>query len=55
MVRLAGIAEIADLLGVSRQRVTQLTKQDTFPEPLQRLRMGPVWKLSDIQAWIEQR
>lgn len=55
MSQLAGIAEIAELLGVTRQRVTQLTKREDFPPPVERLRMGPVWNLSDVKDWIGRR
>jgi predicted DNA-binding transcriptional regulator AlpA len=51
---LAGIREIADLLGVSRQRANQITATKTFPKPLARLAMGPVWRLSDVRTWTER-
>jgi hypothetical protein len=35
--RLVGIAEIADLLGVSRQRADQLTRSKGWPEPVGRV------------------
>jgi hypothetical protein len=35
--RLVGIAEIADLLGVSRQRADQLTRSKGWPEPVERV------------------
>ena len=49
--QLAGAAEIAELLGVSRQRVTQLTSRPDFPEPVAVLAMGKVWALDDVKAW----
>ncbi|GAC1439368.1 MAG: hypothetical protein NVSMB55_00610 [Mycobacteriales bacterium] len=52
---LMGTAEIAKLLGVSRQRVLILAKQDGFPEPLARLSMGNVWRGSDIRRWAKGR
>lgn len=44
-IELVGIAEIAERLGVSKQRIGNLidSKKANFPEPLARLRMGPVW------------
>lgn len=40
---LAGVAEIALILGVSKQRVSELATSATFPDPLARLKSGPVW------------
>jgi predicted DNA-binding transcriptional regulator AlpA len=53
--QLVGAAEIARLLGVSRQRVTQLTSRQDFPEPVAVLAMGKVWLLDDVGAWIAER
>ncbi len=52
-----GAAEIADLLGVSRQRVSQLTADDApyaFPQPWLRLRMGKVWLADEVREWAER-
>jgi hypothetical protein len=35
--RLVGVAEIGDLLGVSRQRADQLTRSKGWPEPIERV------------------
>jgi predicted DNA-binding transcriptional regulator AlpA len=48
---LVGVAEIADLLGVSRQRVDQLAERDDFPNPAAVLAAGRIWKRADIEAW----
>lgn len=48
---LVGVAEIADMLGVTRTRVTQLAKTYGFPEPVARLAAGPVWQRRDIEEW----
>lgn len=51
---LVGLAEIAEMAGVSRQAVTNWTaRHDSFPEPLARLAAGPVWQRADIAAWLE--
>jgi prophage regulatory protein len=53
---LLGVAEIADLLGVSRQRVNQLVKSDpSFPKPLAELTAGRIWAKSDIERWLDAR
>jgi prophage regulatory protein len=47
-----GAAEIAERLGVSRQRVQQLVKRSDWPAPVAELTMGKVWRAADIEAWI---
>lgn len=49
-----GQAEIADRLGVSRQRVQQLAAKANWPEPFDTLAMGKVWWIKDIDEWIRQ-
>lgn len=51
---LVGATEIAELLGVTRQRVQQLAGLPDFPEPVARLKMGSVWRLDDVRAWAER-
>jgi hypothetical protein len=47
---LAGAADVAEVLGVSRQRVHQLASQNRqFPEPVARVAGGPVWTLAAIE------
>jgi len=50
--QLMGAAEIAERLGVSRQRVQQLVKRADWPAPVAELTMGKVWRTADIEAWI---
>lgn len=52
-LELVSTAEIADLLGLTRQRVQQLAKAPGFPEPAAVLRMGSVWHLADVRAWAQ--
>jgi predicted DNA-binding transcriptional regulator AlpA len=51
---LMGAAEIAERLGVSRQRVQQLIARRDWPKPFDTLAMGKVWKSEDIEAWIRE-
>jgi hypothetical protein len=51
MQDLVGAQEVADVLGVTRQRVHQLTQIKGFPEPVARLTQGSVWKLRHIEKW----
>lgn len=52
-----GIAEIAELAGVSRQAVWQWTnsKSAKFPDPVLRLAMGPVFSAKEVREWLETR
>lgn len=50
---LAGSGEIAALLGVSRQRVGQLTKALDWPAPAAVLGLGAVWRTDDIRCWAD--
>ena len=54
MHHLMGISEIADLLGVSRQRAHQLTQRSGFPAPAARLSSGPVWESAEVDTWAKQ-
>ncbi len=47
--------EAAELLGVSRQRLWRLTQErPDFPRPLYRLRVGPLWIRSGIEAFAQR-
>lgn len=50
-LELSGVAEIAELLGVSRQRVGQLIERDGFPAPIAELASGPVFTTPSIRAF----
>lgn len=51
-VQIVGTSEIAELLGVSRQRVDQLSREVGFPQPLGEHAGGRVWRLADVERWI---
>ena len=49
---LLAATDVAELLGVSRQRVHQLhSERADFPEPYQRLGSGPIWTRPAIEAF----
>lgn len=52
---LMGSAEIASLLGVSRQRVQQLVNTPGFPAPVATLAMGKVWPGQAVRKWAQTR
>ena len=51
LVELVGTAEIAEMLGLSRQRVHQLTSKPDFPQPLAVLAAGVIWRREDVEEW----
>lgn len=52
---LVGLTEIATMLGLSRQRVHQLTQEDaTFPKPTVILKAGLIWERAAVEAWAER-
>lgn len=53
IVNLVGSKEIQELLGVSRQRVDQLSKSPGFPSPVASLASGRIWLRADIERWAK--
>jgi hypothetical protein len=53
MPELMSAAEIADELGVSRQRVHKLREMAAFPLPLAELRGGAVWDAVAVRKFAE--
>jgi hypothetical protein len=51
---LAGIREVAQILGVTRQRASELAGSAGFPKPIAELAAGPVWFHSAIRSFNEQ-
>ena len=50
---LVGITEIAEMLGVSRQRANQVSRAYAdFPQPEAELSAGRVWKRKAIERWM---
>ena len=49
---LVGLAEAAELLGVSRQALANWRgRYEDFPVPVAELKSGPVWRSADITVW----
>ncbi len=51
---LVSTPEIASLLGVSRQRVDQLSRTDDFPLPVAELAIGRVWLRAEVEEWARR-
>ena len=52
---IAGVTEIGDVLGVSRQRAAQLAETPGFPAPIAELASGRIWRAQDVRLWSETR
>lgn len=52
---LIGTSDIADMLGVSRQRVGKLFLDGRLPDPVGRLRNARIWRRSDVEAWMKEQ
>jgi predicted DNA-binding transcriptional regulator AlpA len=51
---LAGLAEVAEIFGVTKRTAWNYTQRDDFPEPVDRLASGPIWRLADIERWKDE-
>lgn len=49
--RLAGLAEVAELFGVTKKTAMKYATRGDFPEPVDRLAAGPVWSYSEVKRW----
>ena len=56
-MNLAGITEIGAMLGVSKQRATQMVVKKGFPTRLDDppLKMGPVWQRATVERWAKSQ
>ncbi|MGH2359236.1 MAG: hypothetical protein ACRDGM_01670 [bacterium] len=52
-ITLVGIRELAELLGLTRQRASQIAAMRDFPAPLAKLAAGPVWNKANLTWFLE--
>lgn len=52
---LVGLADIAEMLGVSRQRAAQIAEKPDFPPTVMQLRSGPMRVRRQVQRWATNR
>lgn len=52
--QLLGVGEVARLVGVSKQRVSELARGRNWPRPVVTLSSGPVWLESTIRQFVAQ-
>ncbi|SJN12093.1 serine/threonine protein kinase [Leucobacter sp. 7(1)] len=50
-MRLGGLSEVADELGVTPQRIAALRQRPDFPDAVGEIAQGPIWDLDVIKAW----
>lgn len=48
------MAELIDMLGLSKSWVVRLVKEPDFPQPVERLRAGQIWYYADIAEWAQR-
>jgi predicted DNA-binding transcriptional regulator AlpA len=48
---LAGLAEVAEILGVTKRSAHRYSKRSDFPTPVARLAATPVWRRSEVEEW----
>jgi len=51
---LVGTKEIAQMLGVTKQRVSDLSRSDKFPAPVAHLAVGRIWTRSSIGHFLDE-
>ena len=50
-LRVVGLAEIAETLGVSKRTASRYAARADFPRPAAVLAMGPIWLVDEVEAW----
>jgi predicted DNA-binding transcriptional regulator AlpA len=53
--RLVSTAEIAELIGASRQRAYQITQEPEFPAPVDVLGRGAIYWRSEVERFLRKR
>jgi hypothetical protein len=51
---MAGVAEAAEVMGWDKRRVITYIYRGSFPQPIQSLASGRVWRRSDIEAFAKE-
>lgn len=50
---IVGVTELAEMLGVSKQRASELARSSSFPAPFTELASGPVWIEANVRHFCE--
>jgi prophage regulatory protein len=52
---LVGAAEIAEMLGLTRQRINAIVRtHEDFPRPVADLSAGRIWRRKDVEDWARR-
>jgi predicted DNA-binding transcriptional regulator AlpA len=51
---LVGLAEVAELLQVTKRTASNYSGRSDFPAPIERLASGPIWRRADIERWARE-
>jgi hypothetical protein len=54
-MELVGLAELAELFGMSKRATIARTREEDFPEPAACLRATPVWRREDLIRYARMR
>jgi hypothetical protein len=54
-IALGGVAEVAEMLCISKSALAERRRHGSFPEPLVELACGPIWDLDMIDACDHRR
>ncbi|MER2492352.1 helix-turn-helix transcriptional regulator [Catenovulum sediminis] len=46
--------DVVNMLGVSRRTIYNYTRDHGFPKPTSKPGCRKLWRLSDVEAWINQ-
>jgi predicted DNA-binding transcriptional regulator AlpA len=49
--QLAQLSEVANILGISRSLAARTVNRPDFPQPIDTLSSGRVWRRRDVEAW----
>lgn len=49
-MKLIGLAELAELYGVSKNTASTWSRQRDWPAPVATLKMGPIWNQEEVEA-----
>lgn len=51
---LAGVTEVAEILGVARRTAQAYVERPDFPAPIGTLARGRVWRVRDVERWAKK-
>ena len=55
MAELAGITEIAEMLGASPRTVRNWVQRPDFPKPIETLATGRIWRRREVESWAKKK